>query len=448
MKRLVCEMCGSNDMVKDEGLFVCQSCGTKYTVEEARKLLIDEDGMVNVRVDRSKEMDNRLPNAVAEYKSGHHERAITLFNEVLNIDYENVAAIIYKAAADGWLSTLDDNRLISTAKEMCRAIGIAKSKTQDTVAFSEAVLPALQEMAEIGDALVSLCMKEFDNVRNETGRLMDLAEEARKKGKHYMMVGPVAAASPCYQRADMYARQAREVAEAGRSRVSDNQRVTVAAMHEVASAVMDELKDAQEVCETFMSAVEQYASVLKRVESSEGNAASILQRKADALKSRTLMHAQQKKAAKIEAYWEEHAQERAALLQEEAELQERIAVLDQEQQVLSEKIDRIKAEYGGLVPAEKEQVTLKQKRKALLEQISRMSFFKIKEKRQLNAEAEQLASMIDALDRDVKQQKRAQEDKLCDLLRPLKEEQRECNVAMEPLNKRLAEIKTELTKER
>ena len=37
MKALQCEMCGSQDLVKDGGVFVCQSCGTKYTVEEAKK---------------------------------------------------------------------------------------------------------------------------------------------------------------------------------------------------------------------------------------------------------------------------------------------------------------------------------------------------------------------------------------------------------------------------
>ena len=30
MKALVCEMCGSNDIVKKDGLFVCQFCGVKY----------------------------------------------------------------------------------------------------------------------------------------------------------------------------------------------------------------------------------------------------------------------------------------------------------------------------------------------------------------------------------------------------------------------------------
>lgn len=41
MKTIKCEMCGSNDVIKSEGYYVCQSCGTKYSVEEAKKLLIE-----------------------------------------------------------------------------------------------------------------------------------------------------------------------------------------------------------------------------------------------------------------------------------------------------------------------------------------------------------------------------------------------------------------------
>ena len=40
MKKICCELCGSNDFVKDGGMFVCQSCGTKYTLEEAKKLAL------------------------------------------------------------------------------------------------------------------------------------------------------------------------------------------------------------------------------------------------------------------------------------------------------------------------------------------------------------------------------------------------------------------------
>ena len=50
MKAMVCEMCGSNDLVKQDGMYVCQSCNTKYSIEEARKLF--------VQIDNSAKLDN------------------------------------------------------------------------------------------------------------------------------------------------------------------------------------------------------------------------------------------------------------------------------------------------------------------------------------------------------------------------------------------------------
>lgn len=39
MARFVCELCGGDNLVKDGDYFVCQGCGTKYTLEQARKLM-------------------------------------------------------------------------------------------------------------------------------------------------------------------------------------------------------------------------------------------------------------------------------------------------------------------------------------------------------------------------------------------------------------------------
>ena len=36
MNKLTCEMCGSNDLIKEGGCFVYQMCGTKYSVEEEK----------------------------------------------------------------------------------------------------------------------------------------------------------------------------------------------------------------------------------------------------------------------------------------------------------------------------------------------------------------------------------------------------------------------------
>ncbi len=46
MTKIQCELCGSTDIMKKEGFFVCQHCGCKYSLEEARKMMIE--GKVDV----------------------------------------------------------------------------------------------------------------------------------------------------------------------------------------------------------------------------------------------------------------------------------------------------------------------------------------------------------------------------------------------------------------
>ncbi len=60
MKQLTCEMCGSTDLIKQDGVFVCQSCGTKYSVEEAKKMMVEGTVEVTgtVKVDASEKVKN------------------------------------------------------------------------------------------------------------------------------------------------------------------------------------------------------------------------------------------------------------------------------------------------------------------------------------------------------------------------------------------------------
>ena len=95
MKRLTCEMCGSTDLIKQEGVYVCQSCGTKYSVEEARKMMIEGTVEVTgtVSLNRSNEIDSRLKNAINEYETGNYDGAFAMCSEILNIDPDNYRAI-------------------------------------------------------------------------------------------------------------------------------------------------------------------------------------------------------------------------------------------------------------------------------------------------------------------------------------------------------------------
>ena len=88
MVAIVCELCGSNELAKENGFFVCQHCGTKYSLEEARKLL--NDGVV--RLDQSGQVDNLLKRAREFENKKERAKAIDYYNRVLDIDSENKKA--------------------------------------------------------------------------------------------------------------------------------------------------------------------------------------------------------------------------------------------------------------------------------------------------------------------------------------------------------------------
>ena len=104
MKRLTCEMCGSTDLIKQDGVFVCQSCGCKYSVEEAKKMMIE--GVVEVtgtiKVDNTEKIEKMLINARRAFSDGKYSEAQSLFGQVLNEETENAEAILYQGLALGW----------------------------------------------------------------------------------------------------------------------------------------------------------------------------------------------------------------------------------------------------------------------------------------------------------------------------------------------------------
>lgn len=60
MQAIKCELCGSNQLVKKDGYYQCEHCGTKYTIEEAKKLIVS--GAVEV-VTGNAEKERLLKNA-------------------------------------------------------------------------------------------------------------------------------------------------------------------------------------------------------------------------------------------------------------------------------------------------------------------------------------------------------------------------------------------------
>ena len=113
MKHLTCEMCGSTDFVKQDGLLMCQSCGLKYTMEEAKKIMIEGTVEVTgrVQVDNSHLIENYLNMARTALDSSNYSEAESYCNKVLELDVNNSTALMYKGTATAWQSTFANLRI-------------------------------------------------------------------------------------------------------------------------------------------------------------------------------------------------------------------------------------------------------------------------------------------------------------------------------------------------
>lgn len=76
MKRMICEICGGSDLQKEDGVFVCNTCGCKYSVEEVKKMMGD--------VNNNKKLENLYVRARKSLEVQDYEHVGEYFKEILD----------------------------------------------------------------------------------------------------------------------------------------------------------------------------------------------------------------------------------------------------------------------------------------------------------------------------------------------------------------------------
>ena len=95
MKKLTCEMCGSTDLIKDGGVFVCQTCGCKYSIEEAKRMMVEG----TVFVANTAQFDNLVKLARDALNSNNAAEAEKQANLALAIKSDDYEVLMIKARA-------------------------------------------------------------------------------------------------------------------------------------------------------------------------------------------------------------------------------------------------------------------------------------------------------------------------------------------------------------
>ena len=129
MKQLTCEMCGSTDLIKQDGVFICQNCGCKYSVEEAKRMMIEGPVDVSgstVKIDNSAFIEKYLQNARRAKQKEDWEETEKYYNMVEQNAPRNIEAIFYSsyAKARNTLQANDINKRIVAFNVLGNSISI------------------------------------------------------------------------------------------------------------------------------------------------------------------------------------------------------------------------------------------------------------------------------------------------------------------------------------
>ena len=168
MKKLTCEMCGSSDLIKQDGVFVCQSCGCKYSVEEARKMMIEGTVDVSgstVKVDNTGLIDSYLTMAENALTADNHAEAEGYANKIIEIDPKVSRAWFIKGKASGWQTTGRNNRFSESIVNWINAYEFADEGHKDSLAKE-----ICSELETIGAAIVKMHCNSFVSYRSDSNK--------------------------------------------------------------------------------------------------------------------------------------------------------------------------------------------------------------------------------------------------------------------------------------
>ena len=137
-------MCGSTDMVKQDGAFVCQTCGMKYSVEEAKKMMIEGtvDVQGTVKIDNSALVNKYLTNARRALEKEDWEEVEKYYNMVEQNASDNIEAVFFSSYGKAMLAMTDQDyfKREQKFKVLNRSMSVISDYYDTTNEDKEAVL--------------------------------------------------------------------------------------------------------------------------------------------------------------------------------------------------------------------------------------------------------------------------------------------------------------------
>ncbi|MFR5183782.1 MAG: TFIIB-type zinc finger domain-containing protein [Dialister invisus] len=156
MKKLICEMCGGNDLIREEGFVVCQYCGTKYTLEQADRMAAGEIVHIGgtVSIDNRERISTLLESARLSRIQEDWKATYDCYNKVLQYAPQNIEGMFYRPYAkirESFCRLVEPNQRVQLISVLLKTFPlIERQVTADNPEFYE------DYINKIGDSIEEL----------------------------------------------------------------------------------------------------------------------------------------------------------------------------------------------------------------------------------------------------------------------------------------------------
>ena len=483
MKKIVCELCEGTVFDKVDGRFVCKGCGTSYSVEEAKSMMQEVEGETPVGTGapvsmpqgnpNQQQIDNILLLASSAYEADNKAEAENYCNQAIVLDATCYKAWLLKGRAVGWQSTVKDPRIEEASHSFCKAIDFAPEDEKDNVKEQ-----AVEELKNLGLALIRVRGSNFGKYPDDE----ELAGFTRDRNILIEALTVLLSHGNVVGMPDGYlssiATIMNNAAVDGFNTVSEryhsedypddndwrrciNEATNCQTLLQMAIDACDD-DDEEDIkrYENMIAVLEgplewcsyeqEWSSYLSKyvhnkhliladsAKKARKDQISDIRKTIEEIKNKAKAEAEAARKARIDAYWEAHAEEKASLESEKKELIEKRDNIQKELSAVNSEIQALEKEKNVSVPSEAEKSKIEDQIRDLNNRRASLGMFAGKEKKQIAEEIASLEGRIDSLKSKIEEEKREKAAEVEKKLSPAKARKNELDSELAPITKRIS----------
>ncbi len=428
MKKFVCELCESTNLLKEDGQYVCQGCGARYSVEEAKKLLVEvgddnasSSGSAPTAGGESQKVANLRKLAMRAKEDGDSDMAARYFEQLMMECPDDWEARFYSTFYAA--HNIKIAQIGSAASKVSSIIGptlqMIKNSYDNDVEIATAYMNMTTDVINFSSML-------FNNI---TPNLGSSVESVNRNIDNWAV-----------PTVSMLVTMGDELQLKFPGEETDD---LAGKLYDLA------FNYTQHMCTNTMSARRLHNNVVSRQKMVED---SIKARKRAKMEEE-LRKKEEKKKKRYEEYWAAHAEERKALEQEMKELKDKVAELEAQVKAIDTKnepeISRLEKEKSDILPAEQDVKNQEKVIAQLQEERRSLGLFKGKQKKAIDARISEIEMPKLAELKSVAEKKRSEYlSKIKRQIAALIDESKDQRDQIMQLEDRIANINNELTKAR